>query len=239
MAMLTIKERPRDLEKEYQNILQKIKNGDTATIEIDELLYVRIRIGILDEEVSNTDIQVVHEDITYPFNKTGDLNDQPKACFSSNFRLSQRWLRSWVNANKKRANMLITPWINRIEDLGTNGIFVFGSNEGGRHSKGAALLAKSFGAVDKQGAGLMGRTYGIPTKPVDVRNRLTIPKIEKYVDEFIEFAKNNTQYVFYVTEIGCGLAGYSPAEIAPLFSAAKELENVFLPKKFRNVLDEK
>ena len=135
--------------------------------------------------------------------------------------------------------MRTTPWIGRIEDLGTNGIFVFGSNEGGKHSKGAALLAKSFGAINKQGEGLMGRTYGIPTKPVDVRSRLTISEIKKYVDTFIEFARNNTQHIFYVTEIGCGLAGYSPAEIAPLFSAAKELENVFLPKKFRNVLDEK
>jgi hypothetical protein len=237
--MLTIKERPRDLEKEYQDILQKIKNGDTATIEIDELLYVRIRIGILDEEVSNTDIQVVHEDSISAFTEESQLDPYPKECFSNNFHLSQQWLRAWIRYKKRRTEMRITPWIKYVEELGPTGIFVFGSNEGGRHSKGAALLAKSFGAVDKQGAGLMGRTYGIPTKPVDVRSRLTIPKIEKYVDEFIEFARNNTQYVFYVTEIGCGLAGYSPAEIAPLFSAAKELENVFLPKKFRNVLDEK
>lgn len=135
--------------------------------------------------------------------------------------------------------MRVTPWIKHIEDLGTNGIFVFGSNEGGKHSKGAALLAKSFGAKNKQGEGLMGRTYGIPTKPVDVRSRLTIYEIKKYVDTFIEFARNNTQHVFYVTEIGCGLAGYTPSEIAPLFVVAKNLENVYLPKRFREVLSEK
>lgn len=133
--------------------------------------------------------------------------------------------------------MRITPWIKYIEDLGTNGILVFGSNEGGKHSKGAALLAKSFGAINKQGEGLMGRTYGIPTKPVDVRSRLTISEIRKYVDTFIEFAGNNTQHVFYVTEIGCGLAGYIPSEIAPLFDAAKNLENVYLPKRFWEILN--
>lgn len=237
--MLTLKEKPRDIEKEYQNILKKIKKGDTSTIEIDELMYVRIRIGILDEELSNTDIQVTYGDNVSTFTEDSMLDPFPNECFSNNFRLSQRWLRSWIKHKKRRDEMRVTPWIKYIEDLGTNGIFVFGSNEGGKHSKGAALLARSFGAINKQGEGLMGRTYGIPTKPVDVRSRLTISEIKKYVDTFIDFARNNTQHVFYVTEIGCGLAGYIPSEIAPLFDEAKNLENVYLPKRFREVLDEK
>lgn len=237
--MLTLKEKPRDIEKEYQDILEKIKKGDTSTIEIDEFMYVRIRIGILDEELSNTDIQVIYGDNVSTFTEDSMLDPFPKECFSNNFRLSQRWLRSWVNHKKRREEMRITPWIKHIEQLGTNGIFVFGSNEGGKHSKGAALLAKSFGAINKQGEGLMGRTYGIPTKPVDVRSRLTISELKKYVDTFIEFARNNTQHIFYVTEIGCGLAGYTPSKIAPLFDAAKNLDNVHLPKRFREVLNEK
>ena len=237
--MLTLKEKPRDIEKEYQNILKKIKKGDTSTIEIDELMYVRIRIGILDEELSNTDVQVIYGDKVSTFIEDSMLDPFPNECFSNNFRLSQRWLRSWIKHKKRRDEMGITPWIKHIEDLGINGIFVFGSNEGGKHNKGAALLARSFGAINKQGEGLMGRTYGIPTKPVDVRSRLTISEIKKYVDTFIDFARNNTQHVFYVTEIGCGLAGYIPSEIAPLFDEAKNLENVYLPKRFRDVLDEK
>ncbi len=97
--MLTLKEKPRDIEKEYQDILEKIKRGDTSTIEIDELMYVRIRIGILDEELSNTDVQVVHEDSVSTFTKESMLEPFPNECFSNNFRLSQRWLRAWIIKN--------------------------------------------------------------------------------------------------------------------------------------------
>ena len=47
-----------------------------------------------------------------------------------------------------------------------------------------------------------------------------------------EFAKTRPDLIFQVTEIGCGLAGYKAKEIAPLFVAAKDVNNINLPSRF-------
>ena len=108
-------------------------------------------------------------------------------------------------------------------------IFVFGSNEAGRHGKGAALFARqNHGAIYGKGVGLQGNSYAIPTKDKNIRT-LPLSSIEKYVDEFLEFAACNQQLEFNVTRVGCGLAGYTDQQIAPLFKAAKNLPNVHLP----------
>lgn len=120
---------------------------------------------------------------------------------------------------------------NRITELRPNEIFVFGSNLAGRHAGGAAYLAyKRFGAIWGQGVGLQGQSYAIPTMQGGVDT------IKPYVDEFIEFAKRNPQLKFLVTEIGCGIAGFSVEEIAPLFKQAVEVENIYLPERFWKVL---
>jgi len=124
----------------------------------------------------------------------------------------------------------ITP--DNISKLKDNEVFVFGSNLSGRHGKGAAKTALGWGAKWGQAAGLQGKTYGIPTKDASIRRVLTINEIKPYVDEFVEFAKTNTQLTFLVTPIGTGLAGYKPKQIAPLFKNAVFLENVYLPKVF-------
>tara|TARA_Y100000389_G_scaffold116198_1_gene113363 strand:- start:1300 stop:1695 length:396 start_codon:yes stop_codon:yes gene_type:complete len=123
--------------------------------------------------------------------------------------------------------------INKLEE---NEIFVFGSNEAGRHGKGAALLAMKWGAIKGISEGIQGQTYGIPTKNNKIKT-LSINKIKKYVDNFIEYAKQNENFKFYVTEIGCGLAGYQPKDIAPLFNQAINLDNIYLPQKFWDVLN--
>lgn len=123
-----------------------------------------------------------------------------------------------------------------VTDLTDNEIFVFGSNEAGRHGKGAALAARRWGAVLGEAEGLQGQTYGIPTKDSNVKKALSVGKIRKYVDRFIAFAKQNPQLRFLVTEIGCGLSGYSAADIAPLFRDALAVENIFLPGSFWNQL---
>jgi len=123
--------------------------------------------------------------------------------------------------------------VNKLEE---NEIFVFGSNEAGRHGKGAALLAMKWGAIKCIGEGIQGQTYGIPTKNNKIKT-LSINKIKKYVDNFIEYAKQNENLKFYVTEIGCGLAGYQPKDIAPLFNHAINLDNIYLPQKFWDVLN--
>lgn len=124
----------------------------------------------------------------------------------------------------------ITP--DKVVTLKENEVFVFGSNRAGRHSKGAAKTAlNKFGAIWKQADGLQGKSYGIPTKDRNM-NVLSIPEIEHHVRKFIIFAKTNPELTFLVTEVGCGLARFSPKQIAPLFEKAKDVSNIHLPKRF-------
>jgi hypothetical protein len=119
-----------------------------------------------------------------------------------------------------------------IQSLKPNEVFVFGSNLAGRHGKGAALTARlKFGAISGIGCGLMGSCYGIATKDERL-NVLSLSRISKQVDEFVCFARENGHMKFLVTEIGCGLAGYSPSDIAPLFLKHDLPINVLLPRKF-------
>ncbi len=122
----------------------------------------------------------------------------------------------------------------RITELQPGEIFVFGSNLEGHHGGGAALLAwKKWGAIWGQGTGLQGQTYGIPTMHGGP------DRIKPYVDEFISFARQHPELTFLVTEVGCGIAGFRPAEIAPLFRDAIDVENIHLPQRFWEVLNTK
>ena len=131
-----------------------------------------------------------------------------------------------VGLNKKATySRRFTP--ERISELAENEIFVFGSNLAGAHGGGAALLAyRQFGAVWGKGVGLHGRTYAIPTMQGGVKT------IKPYVDEFIRFAIEHPWLTFLVTRIGCGIAGFQDRDIAPLFKAAINVENIILPKGF-------
>lgn len=120
---------------------------------------------------------------------------------------------------------------NFIKSLKPDEIFVFGSNLAGAHGGGAARIAvEKFGAIWGQGVGLQGQCYAIPTMQGGVET------IKPYVDEFIDFAKQHKELFFYVTRIGCGIAGFKDEEIAPLFKDAKALENVALPESFVLIL---
>lgn len=115
----------------------------------------------------------------------------------------------------------------RITDLKADEIFVFGSNLAGMHGAGAAYVAfQKFGAVMGCGVGLRGQSYAIPTMQGGVET------IKPYVDEFITFAKSRPDLFFYVTRIGCGIAGFRDKDIAPLFKEAAGVENICLPKSF-------
>lgn len=103
-----------------------------------------------------------------------------------------------------------------------NEIFVFGSNLAGRHGAGAALQAlNEFGAVLFQGVGLQGKSYGIPTKDERIRT-MPLEAIAPYVKEFLDFARSRPDLSFYVTPIGCGLAGYKREQIRPMFDDLPE-----------------
>ena len=112
-----------------------------------------------------------------------------------------------------------------ITELKSGEIFVFGSNLQGMHGGGAARIAyQKFGAIMGQGVGLQGQSYGIPTMQGGVET------IRPYVDEFIAFAKEHPELTFLVTRIGCGIAGFTDDEIAPLFTGAHGMENIVLPE---------
>lgn len=111
-------------------------------------------------------------------------------------------------------------------------IFVFGSNLLGIHGKGAALTAvEKHGAIRGQGIGLQGNSYAIPTKE-NPRRTLDLISINKFVAEFLSFASYTPEHCYMVTPLGCGLAGWRPEHIAPMFHRVFDLKNVKLPKEF-------
>lgn len=110
-------------------------------------------------------------------------------------------------------------------------IFVFGSNLVGRHGAGAARFAyENHGARYGIGVGRSGNSYAIPTKGIRIET-LPLIRIEGYVDDFIEYAKEHPELEFQVTRIGCGLAGYTDNQIAPMFKDAPS--NCHLPEGWR------
>lgn len=109
-------------------------------------------------------------------------------------------------------------------------IFVFGSNLAGRHGKGSALEAvKHWGAIKGVGIGRQGDSYAIPTKDM-ILKPLPLPIIRVYVGWFLTYAREHPYDRFKVVAIGCGLAGFKPAQIAPFFDYAPM--NVMLPYEF-------
>lgn len=131
--------------------------------------------------------------------------------------------------DKKKKGRVTPEW---IDDLQENQVFVFGSNLAGMHGGGAARVARlRFGAVMGKGVGMQGRSYAIPTMQGGTET------IRPYVNDFIAYAKEHPELTFLVTPIGCGIAGFEPEDIAPLFEEASNVENIWLPESFWKVLE--
>lgn len=114
-------------------------------------------------------------------------------------------------------------------------IFVFGSNLSGLHGGGAAAFAhKHRGAIWGNGEGLQGQSYAIPTKYFEIIGSLTLEQVQFHVDKFKTFAKKNPKLEFEVTRIGCGLAGFTDEQIAPLFK--KSPKNCHLPPEWTGLV---
>lgn len=96
-------------------------------------------------------------------------------------------------------------------------IFVFGSNLAGRHGKGAARVARrEYGALYGVGEGPIGRAYAIPTKDFHLVRR-SLDEIYLSIRNFVAYAHYRDDQTFLITSVGCGLAGYTFEQIAPLF----------------------
>ena len=126
-------------------------------------------------------------------------------------------------------NTQITPEF--ITRLAADEVFVFGSNLAGMHGGGAARMAyEHFGAEWGVGVGPTGQCYAIPTMQGG------IDTIRPYVDEFIVYAKQHSDKRFLVTRIGCGIAGFTDEEIAPLFCDALAIPNIALPQLWHSII---
>ena len=133
--------------------------------------------------------------------------------------------------NTHTLHPFITPEI-VPEKLPRDSIFVFGSSIQGSHKGGAARTArKLYGAITGVGVGLQGQSYAIPTME-------GLETMKLYIDQFILIANIMYFCKFYVTRIGCGIAGYSDEDVAPLFAQALGLKNVYLPESFVTILEE-
>lgn len=150
----------------------------------------------------------------------------PAASFAGEDRMYKK--QTIVNMEEMKKNRITPEWIDTLRD---NEIFVFGSNLAGMHGGGAARVARlRFGAVLGNGVGIQGQSYAIPTMQGGVET------IRPYVDDFIAYAQQHPSLHFLVTPIGCGIAGFEPEDIAPLFEGAKAVKNISLPESFWEVI---
>ena len=123
-----------------------------------------------------------------------------------------------------------------ITNLPKNEIFVFGSNEGGKHLGGAAKFAlDNFGAEINNPFGLQGQSFAIPTLDENL-DKLDINKIQDYINNFEIIVKQRTDLHFHITPIGTGIAGFSFQEMAILFAGFQDYANVSLPKQFIDII---
>ena len=147
----------------------------------------------------------------------------------SNFIKTHSLSKPIDNTGKRVYHGVVRPAFtpNKLSELKPDEVFVFGSNLQGYHGGGAARAAMDrFGAEWGKGVGLQGQSYAIPTMQGGVET------IRPYVDGFVEFAKQHEELFFYVTRIGCGIAGFKDEDIAPLFAEALHVENICLPESF-------
>lgn len=112
-------------------------------------------------------------------------------------------------------------------------IFVFASNLAGIHGAGSALHAvQHHGAIRGRGIGPQGQSYAIPTKDQRLKP-LPLAHIAQYVEGFRRYSLTLPHYTFQVVKIGCGLAGYTEQQIAPMFRFAPA--HVILPPGWREL----
>lgn len=113
---------------------------------------------------------------------------------------------------------------NNITELEPNELFVFGSNLEGHHDGGAARVAlEKFGAIYGKGVGLQGQSYAIPTMG-------GLLQIRMYALDFLRFVKDHPELTFYLTKVGCGIAGHKEADIIQMFQMLGEMPNLIKPE---------
>lgn len=99
-----------------------------------------------------------------------------------------------------------------------NSVFVFGSNLAGRHGAGSARAALDhYGAELGVYYGPTGAAFAVPTVDTAIE-KLPIEVVEMYVRKLIQHSLEHADTVFFVTRIGCGIAGFTDEQIAAIFN---------------------
>lgn len=204
---------------------------------------VAAQLGMTPSAVSQRYHKTLYEVIVPYFHRNYDMLDNSSACYAESMPMDADYSLDAIYSSGDMCSQY-SPYdmknINRegrvtpgfITSLKSNEVFVFGSNLAGMHGGGAARIAHMyFGAVMGNGDGMQGQSYAIPTMQGG------LDTIRPYVNKFIVFAISHPDLHFLVTRIGCGIAGFSPDEIAPLFAAATNVENISLPDDFWEVLE--
>ena len=168
-------------------------------------------------------IDLIFESDDKPKNKTPKKNTPMRIVWKTRFYKNDP-LAEPVQENMQDGQRITPSWVIQLD---RNQIFVFGSNTRGIHDGGASFTAvQYFGAIVGQPEGPQGQSYAIPT------DGASLSDIQASVSSFIVYAKAHPHLTFLVTEIGCGTAGYHPMEIAPMFTDAVSVPNIYLPKQF-------
>ena len=127
-------------------------------------------------------------------------------------------------------NTRFTP--ENITELAPNEVFVFGSNMNGNHAGGAARVAvEKFGAIMGQAEGQQGQSYAIPTLDKNM-DKVSISELEESIHRFSLYAEEHPEQTFYVTKIGCGIAGFAIDDLVAIFKKRTFGSNVILPREF-------
>ena len=131
----------------------------------------------------------------------------------------------------------------------TNTIFVFGSNPEGRHGAGAAKVAvDKFGAKYRQGEGLQGNAYALPTKDLRVtenngRRSIKPEQIVESIKKMYDVARQHPDKQFKVAYTNglnqATLNGYTGREMIKIFKDAGPIpSNVVFSKVWTDHWDE-
>ena len=122
-----------------------------------------------------------------------------------------------------------------ITSLKSNEVFVFGSNLNGNHAGGAAYQAlEKFGAEMGNAEGMQGQSYAIPTLDKNME-RINLTDLEHSIGRFYDYADEHPDLIFYLTKIGCGIAGYEVSDIATVVNCRDIPANVIIPEEFTHV----
>ena len=122
-----------------------------------------------------------------------------------------------------------------ITSLKSNEVFVFGSNLNGNHAGGAAYQAlEKFGAEIGNAEGMQGQSYAIPTLDKNME-RINLTDLEHSIGRFYDYADEHPDLIFYLTKIGCGIAGYEVSDIATVVNCRDIPANVIIPEEFTHV----